>query len=238
MTLEEKFKVGYWIVNNNTKNIFLIKSINNGYCTLEDINGNIISPCLPPSKSESHLWTIQDAKNGDVLASKDGDEILIFRNLDSNISFSSYYNIKGKEELGWSNRSFIPATKEQRDQLEKAMTDAGYTFDFDKKELKKIEDKEYNGEDYGIDSLFHAQRILEKTLGKVDGYQTDDGILSHKCAISAVKKLYEQKPMWSENDKRHWKMCLECVKVCATQQRADFSKTIDWLKSIKQRMEE
>ena len=32
-----------------------------------------------------------------------------------------------------------PATKEQRDTLEKAMTDAGYTFDFEKKELKKIE---------------------------------------------------------------------------------------------------
>ena len=60
--------------------------------------------------------------------------------------------------------------------------------------MKKIEDEEYNGEDYGIDSLYHAQRILEKTLGKVDGYQTDDGILSHKCAITAVKKLYEQKP--------------------------------------------
>ena len=30
-----------------------------------------------------------------------------------------------------------PATKEQRDALEKAMADAGYTFDFEKKELKK-----------------------------------------------------------------------------------------------------
>ena len=34
-----------------------------------------------------------------------------------------------------------PATKEQREQLEKAMADAGYTFDFNKKELKKIEQK-------------------------------------------------------------------------------------------------
>ena len=34
-----------------------------------------------------------------------------------------------------------PATKEQRDQLKKAMTDAGYTFDFVKKELKEIEQK-------------------------------------------------------------------------------------------------
>ena len=102
-----------------------------------------------------------------------------------------------------------PATKEQRDQLKKAMTDAGYTFDFDKKELKEIEDEEYNDEDYGIDGLWHAKNILEKTLGKVDGYQTDDGILDHKCAISAVNKLYKEdakiKNMWKPSDEHiHW----------------------------------
>ena len=58
-----------------------------------------------------------------------------------------------------------------------------------------------NGEDYGIDGLWHAISILERTRGKVDGYQTDDGILEHECAISAVKKLYEQKP-WSEEDEK------------------------------------
>lgn len=60
--------------------------------------------------------------------------------------------------------------------------------------------EEYNGEDYGIDALWHAQRILERTLGEVAGYQSDDGILEHKCAITAVKKLYEQNPVWSEED--------------------------------------
>ena len=49
------------------------------------------------------------------------------------------------------------------------------------------------GEDYGIDGLWHAQRILEMTLGHVDGYQSDDGILDHKCAISAVKEMYNFK---------------------------------------------
>ena len=57
-----------------------------------------------------------------------------------------------------------------------------------------------NGEDYGIDGLYAAIDILRKTLGKVEGYQTDDGILEHKCAISAVKKLYKHKPTWSEED--------------------------------------
>ena len=60
-------------------------------------------------------------------------------------------------------------------------------------ERKPVE--EVNGDDYGIDSLWHAVRILENTLGKVEGYQSDDGILEHKCAITAVKELSEQKPV-------------------------------------------
>ena len=48
------------------------------------------------------------------------------------------------------------------------------------------------GEDYGIDSLWHAIQILERTLGEVEGYQSDDGILEHKCAIEAIKRLYKQ----------------------------------------------
>ena len=38
----------------------------------------------------------------------------------------------------WEAEGFRPATKEQRDTLMKAMTNAEYTFDFEKKELKKI----------------------------------------------------------------------------------------------------
>jgi hypothetical protein len=115
------------------------------------------------------------------------------------------------------------------------MADAGYTFDFEKKELKKVDNEEVNGEDYGIDSLWHAQNILERTLGKVDGYQSDDGILEHKCAITAVKKLYEQKPTeWSEEDAYNHHIILallnnECVG-CADKRIA-----IDWFNSLKDR---
>lgn len=58
------------------------------------------------------------------------------------------------------------------------------------------------GQDYGIDGLYAAIDILTKTLGEVDGYQSDDGILEHKCAISAVKELSKQQKPWSEEDKK------------------------------------
>lgn len=52
--------------------------------------------------------------------------------------------------------------------------------------------------DYGLEI---ALSILEKTLGKVQGYQTDDGIREHQTAIKAVKDVMkEQKPAeWSED---------------------------------------
>ena len=127
-----KFKVGDWVVNSTTLNLCHILKVEHGQYICDDCSFPITK------ENEYHLWTIQDARNGDVLASKDGYDILIFRNLDSNANFSSYYNIRGNGELGWSNIRFIPATKEQRDLLFAKMKEAGYKWDSKKKELKKI----------------------------------------------------------------------------------------------------
>lgn len=141
---EPKFKFGDWIVNNNSKDVFLIKSTNSGYCTLESIKGNIISPCLPPCESESHIWTIQDVGDGDVLYSPMHHLIWIYKDdkhyyVCINLNYTSN-NISVDGSISIPN-DVCPATKEQRDTLEKAMADAGYTFNFDKKSLKKIYQK-------------------------------------------------------------------------------------------------
>ena len=111
-----------------------------------------------------------------------------------------------------------------------------YGLDYIKKLEKQGEQKSVelaNGEDYGIDGLWTALDILQKTYGKVEGYQTDDGILEHECAIAAVKKLYEQKTAkWSEEDD------LTCESIIDTLKRTNgASQTkVDWLKSLKDRV--
>ena len=77
-----------------------------------------------------------------------------------------------------------PATKEQRDLLFKKMNNAGFTFDFEKKELKKIEQK------YATMSLDEAiEHCKEKSCG------------NHACALehkqlekwlTELKELKEQ----------------------------------------------
>ena len=229
---EPKFKVSDYVVD-NCGYIWRIEGIINKFYILEGIDGGESRPTIEWVNKTFHLWDItKDAKDGDVLVASDGSVFLFAGVVDcackyyAALATDDYVKINKEAKGGYweTSRAVYPATKEQRDKLEKAMADAGYVFDFEKKELKEIEDEEYNDEDYGIDGLWHAKNILEKTLGKVEGYQTDDGILDHKCAITAVDKLYKQKPAgWSEEDE-HWRQ-----KVIDFMNHPDFIKTIPTL---------
>ena len=210
--IEPKFKVGDWIVHQGTEYIYQVVTVIDNYnkYVLKYGDNYTIQKCTDVDKC-TRLWTIQDARDGDVLVASDGSIFLFAGVVDyackyyAALATDDCVKINKEAKGGYweTSRAVYPATKEQSDKLEKAMADAGYAFDFEKKELKEIENEEYDGEDYGIDSLWHAKNILEKTLGKVDGYQTDDGILDHKCAITAVDKLYKHSIAWSEKDK-HW----------------------------------
>lgn len=99
-----------------------------------------------------------------------------------------------------------------------------------------------NGDDYGIDGLWHAINILEKTLGKVEGYQTDDGILEHECAITAVAAAKaDQKPVeWSEEDKDFMYATLSNLTELKDRYGEEYGKVgkcIDWVKSLKGRVQ-
>ena len=97
-------------------------------------------------KSDYHLWTIKDAKDGDVLYFSD-DTIVLFKDLYNSSTFHSYCYIEdgvfdiSKDEMPdwWEGEGFYPATKEQREMLFTKMREAGYEWDDEKKELKKID---------------------------------------------------------------------------------------------------
>lgn len=147
--IEPKFKVGDYIVYKGyvwkVFNISLEK-----YYELLKINNEVSTCSIEYVDNNAHLWTIQDAKDGDILVSKSGDKIFSYRgNLDLRGRPCAYYGIyKVHDGIRFSPcaignyftyEDVHPATKEQCEQLEEAMAEAGYTFDFDKKELNKIE---------------------------------------------------------------------------------------------------
>lgn len=206
--VELKFHKGDWVIDkqgfvHQVANV--VENVTNHTYGYDIVGGGYFND----NAEGVRLWNISDAKDGDVLVDSLGN-VCIYQEPSTKLMYHShcYGNHKYFICIGGSHEivGSYPATKEQRDQFEKVMADAGYAFDFEKKELKEIENEEYDGEDYGIDSLWHAKNILEKTLGEVEGYQTDDGILDHKCAITAVDKLYKEdakiKNRWKPSDEQ------------------------------------
>lgn len=139
--VEPKFHEGDWVITDKNDRV-QIKEVNNSYYTID--NGMYFN--IPYVDRCWHLWTVQDAIAGDVLSN--GDMILIFKEFEepayrqhiiAYIGLDSCGHIQVTVEhweLGIDKAK--PATKEQCDTLMKAIKDAGYEWDIEKKELKKL----------------------------------------------------------------------------------------------------
>ena len=112
--------------------------------SLNDID-EIFEKIAESCESESYHWTINDAKDGDVLAFDDDDTIVIFKDLYNKTTFHSYCHIEDGvfsiSELDcpdWWDIKFKPATKEQRDFLFQKIKEAGYRWNAEIKTLEKL----------------------------------------------------------------------------------------------------
>ena len=138
--VEPKFKVGDWVVyecRNGTVTLQIARIVEGTY-EFTGSNLNIAD------EDTLHLYTIEDAKDGDVLAAY--EVIVLFKKIEGyNIRchFSYHYmnhQTTSTNELH-NKAAFSPATKEQRNLLFQKMKEAGYEWDAELKELKKIERK-------------------------------------------------------------------------------------------------
>lgn len=171
--IEPKFKAGNWY--QCTKN-FVGKGVTfdrktGYYCSqdgwLQDEYGCHIA-IVKDLYDIFKLWTIQDAKDGDILSISWWEDKDLWEKI---IIFKEYHNkgVKGlystpcvegygntfkngklafKEEVPYYSRTWTcklhPATKEQRDTFMKAMNDAGYEWDLENKELKKLVEQKFD----------------------------------------------------------------------------------------------
>ena len=150
--VEPKFKVGDWIANDYCVGK-IIALTDDAY--LLDSGQGIPFSC----EHNAHRWTIEDAKDGDVLHSTGfhNDCIFIFNGLD-NWKFDEPNGDRAvatgycclsisadKMEFGMQGPDCVevntvkPATKIQCDLLFRKIKEAGYEWDAEKKELKEIE---------------------------------------------------------------------------------------------------
>lgn len=149
--IEPKFKVGKWY---QCAKDFFGKGVTFDkntayYCAKEGCLQNEYGCHIAIVKDlydNFKLWTIQDAKDGDVLTN--GELILIFKQFEeptyrqhiiAYVGLDTNGNIQITDDtwnLGIDKAK--PATKEQRELLFKKMNEAGYEWNADKKELKLL----------------------------------------------------------------------------------------------------
>ena len=207
-----KFKVGDWIVDSNGKvnQVTCVNQYGDGY-TLDDETYMSGSWC-----NSYHLWTIQDAKDGDVLQL--GKVTAIFKKYIGYERCTCYCSfckaggfeipIAKEDNVYGCYDDTIPATKEQRDLLFQKMKEADYEWDADKKELKLLIT---NGGD------FFESEICEN---KPAWGEEDEEKLNqlHKLI---VKKAYEEYEIDTEDETLYGK----------------WLKLDNWLKSLKNRVQ-
>ena len=255
---EPKFKVGDWIINSEGMLRHIVEvdktgyQTDNGWLTHDDYEKGF------------HLWTIQDAKDGDVLASHEC--LVLFKEIDGlNIKcYCTYFSMNNPgffiNTLQYKN-AFKPATKEQRDLLFAKMKEAGYEWDYEKKELKKIKqnptDKtepkfkvKYAGNEYNV---FEVKDIAGVTYyGIEDEPNHIDYVKAESCEMIsdyAIKEnglpyptkpavFSEQSPAWSEEDERMFKNTIALIETIEDYNKAPdgFGDVKFWLESIKKRM--
>ena len=156
--VESKFNVGDWITNGACT--WRIDSIEDDMyysnCGRFSCGGDIKS-----IDEQYHLWTIEDAKDGDVLCTYECDKPKIVFILKKNpivfilkgtsrkhyvFNYHCYYNImypcfESNFKIGClapNKEDVKPATEEQRNLLFQKMKEFGYEWDANKKELIKL----------------------------------------------------------------------------------------------------
>ena len=207
--VEPKFHKGDWVVSNLDKKARQISEVHfDEYNSYYVVDGRFVN--LEVYDRLHHLWTVQDAKDGDILCTYECCEpkiVFILKGAPKKhyaLSYHCYYNImyphfasdSEKGCLAPNDEDVKPATKEQREQLEKAMADAGYTFDFERKGLRKIEENPaWSEED---ESILNALLInLKKSFEyNEEGYLKYESWIKlhcqpHHCSYNPYKVAIE-----------------------------------------------
>ena len=277
-----KFEAGSWITNGEF--VWLISNVGDFDYEVISPKGECVTDTISHVDEYFHLWSIKDAKDGDVLTANihhweiggnvenfpvrvptifiyretktDNKNIHACVSLFDNTTLNIYKSMYYIDDFGIKN--IHPATKEQQELLFLTMKNAGYEWDSEKKEPKKIEEEFQlkEGKFYKcIKSYYYlggGQYWFDKDkvyFCKMDGYlrSSDNNLInvydckdwqSHFCP-------YPEKSTWSEEDENMLEKAIKLLDKFGgdrnagayTLQEMSCRNCADWLKSLKQRLQ-
>ena len=208
--VERKFKVGDYIANDYCKGK-VIELTTDAYL-LDTEQG------IPFSyEHNAHIWTLADAREGDVLFSPNHNLLWIYMDKEQyhaaiNLNYANFVSF-GADIVIPSDVQ--PATKEQRDTLFARMKEEGYEWDAEKKELKKVET---------IDTYCKEN---------CKGYQETGKCYADGSCEAKIKA--EQNSSWTEEDERNLQNIDSVLFREISLSEDECMRLRDWLQSIKER---
>ena len=194
--IKPKFKVGDWIIN-KSHDICLIIDIDleNGYYICESNRFGNTDGDIDLTDKAYHLWTMQDAEDGDVLAVDSMP--FIYNGSKVEVTVGAYCGFNAKHMFSFAynyviNQNITPATKEQRDLLFSKIKETGYEWDAEKKELKKIEKQSEHKPAWSEEDENFFANIC--TIIDVDRNFTESAKRRCKDWLKSLKERYIWKP--------------------------------------------
>ena len=193
--VKPKFKIGDWIIDSRGDTLHII-SVKEDYYIVENPYVRVFNFDRASVDLSCRLWTIQDAKDGDVIYLPTGDNeyyFFIFKGIENAavMSFAHFYQyndgtseVEGTiDNLSSVDDVFQPATKEQHDLLFQKIHEAGYVWDAEKKKLRKT-----------VTPIFHIGDRIRYKGHKCDGVITEITDTDYICGntelpISTQDKL-------------------------------------------------
>jgi hypothetical protein len=235
--VEQKFHEGDWIVYKN--DICQIVKREKGCNKLVTVFGIEKELVNERNLSTARPWTIQDAKDGDVIVS--GETIILVSNsahaIDSACAYIGEEDIfVDYKQVGYNGDTWHPADQKERDLLFQKMNEAGYEWDAEKKELKKIEQKPAWSEE---DKQYLL--VCKNALAKYQVSDHWDAMIISKWLEEKVKSsVLQPKQEWSEEDENNLNSCISKLEI-DMQHWEGHGKTmvdgdrklISWLKSLR-----
>ena len=185
---ESKFKVGDWIIfAENHNSVYQVERIDNYRYYLRHYLGGTLSVHF--DNELIRPWSIKDAKVGDVLVHNGctfifmGVKAGIVQALQENI-----VDVKNPAYFGEPDKDndYQPATKEQRDALEKAIINAGYRWDKTEKIKAEIERRK---------SLADKQKDNTYFFARSDAYAE---LLNFIDSLEEEPDCIYIKPLWHD----------------------------------------
>ena len=237
-----RFNTGEWITHNIAN--FVFKVVNVGSYGYEVVSQQNFKKTIPLSSEDKYrLWSIEDAKPGDVIYCESGgtEFFIILKDISKSGIINSYCRYNDSIGFGVDIPNVMrisdnpkPATKEQRDFLFQKMKESGYEWSEETHELKEIELVKNESEEELSDfeaALFSA--FSDGWQQYLHGEEVDVAQWAKEHSAELLEVANQNYVAWSKDDEVRINRIVALLENLKVPENDILIKDTNWLKSLK-----